>query len=59
MFKCCFCNKEIKEESVTSLIVVSNWNKEHSEQQEQQLFCHMECLKSKVSKNIPLYIADI
>lgn len=60
-YQCCFCGIKIETESVnvTGLIVVSNWEKDRSEQQEQQLFCHMECLKEKVSSKVPLYIADL
>ena len=43
----------------TSLIVVANWENGNNSQQEQQLFCHFECLKKRLSKNAPLYIADL
>jgi hypothetical protein len=60
-YQCCFCNQNIESSKIdiTSLIVISNWDKPQVEQQEQQLFCHMECLRSKLSSNTPLYIADI
>lgn len=60
-YQCCFCGEDIKSNQVdvTGLIVVSNWDKSQELQQEQQLFCHMECLRSKLTKNVPLYIADI
>lgn len=57
-YQCCFCDKEIKSD-VTALIVVANWDKAISSQQEQQMFCHMECLKIVVSSKFPLYIADL
>lgn len=60
-FQCCFCGEGIESDviNVTSLIVISNWDKNQDVQQEQQLFCHIECLKSKLCKGVPLYIADI
>jgi len=60
-YQCCFCGENIESNQIdiTALIVVSNWDKQQDLQQEQQLFCHMECLRSKLAKNVPLYIADI
>ena len=60
-YQCCFCGENIESSQIdiTALIVVSNWDKEQDFQQEQQLFCHMECLKSKLEEDVPLYIADI
>ncbi len=60
-YTCCFCNEKIESTKIdiTSLIVVSNWDKSPEKQQEQQLFCHMECLRSKLSVTTPLYIADL
>ena len=57
-YVCCFCGKEIVPNSIdiTSLTVLSNWEKSYKLQQTQQLFCHIECLKNKMSKNIQLYI---
>lgn len=58
---CCFCGEDItsNEIDITGIIVVSNWDKGSERQQEQQLFCHINCLKERLSKNIPLYIADL
>lgn len=60
-YQCCFCGENIESNQidVTGLVVVSNWDKTQDLQQEQQLFCHIECLRSKLTKNIPQYIADI
>lgn len=59
-YQCCFCGESIEsgEIDVTGLIVISNWDKSQESQQEQQLFCHMECIRSRLTKNVPLYIAD-
>ena len=43
---------------IVSIIIITNWEKEKSIQQEQKLFCHMECLRKRLSKNVPLYIAE-
>lgn len=63
-YQCCFCGENIQSNQIdvtglTGLIVVSNWDKSQELQQEQQLFCHMECLRDKLAKDVPLYIADI
>ena len=60
-YQCCFCGENIESNQIdiTALIVVSNWNKDQNLQQEQQLFCHMECLLNKLAENVPLYIADV
>jgi len=61
IYQCCFCENDIDSNKfdVTSLIIITNWEKEKSLQQEQQLFCHIECLKNQLSKKVPLYITDI
>jgi len=60
-YTCCFCGEIIKSDEfdITGLIVVSNWDKAPERQQEQQLFCHVNCLKGKLDIKVPLYIADI
>lgn len=57
-YQCCFCDEQIISD-VTELVVVANWDKDKSSQQEQQMFCHMDCLKKAVSSKFPLYIADL
>ena len=61
VYQCCFCKQKIEstEVDITSLIIISNWDKSQDKQQEQQLFCHMECLKNKLDNSISLYITDI
>jgi len=44
IYQCGFCNNSITSH-VTALIIIANWDKDQQLQQEQQLFCHMECLK--------------
>lgn len=60
-YQCCFCAKKISSGigGVTALIVVGNWDKDPEMQQEQQLFCHLECLKKSLDVKTPLYILDI
>ena len=61
IYQCCFCGKHINSENedVTSLVVISNWNNSAKVQQEQQLFCHMECLKENISNKVFLYLSDL
>lgn len=60
-YSCCFCGNKIKsgQMDITGLIVISNWDKTLERQQEQQLFCHMKCLKKSIKTDVPLYIAEI
>lgn len=55
-YQCCFCGEGIESNKVdvTSLIVITNWDKE--EQQEQQFFCHLECFKQRVFENVPVFV---
>lgn len=59
-YQCCFCNETITSNNidVTSLIVVFNWDKSEQLQQEQQLFCHVNCLKELLSNDVKLYFAN-
>lgn len=58
---CCFCGEGIvsNEIDITGIIVVFNWDKGSERQQEQQLFCHINCLEERLSKKISLYITDL
>ncbi len=58
---CCFCCREIESNKldITSIVVISNWDKDINKQQEQQLFCHIKCLQERLHDSIPLYIADL
>lgn len=60
-YQCCFCGDKINSGNIdiTSIIIISNWDKDKNMQQEQQLFCHIECLKKHLSKNTHIYISDI
>ena len=60
-YQCCFCNEKIESTmiDITTLLIISNWDKKKDLQNEQQLFCHIECLRSRLAPNVALYIADI
>ena len=57
-YQCCFCWKNIKSNNrdVTSLLVITNWDKDENLQKEQQLFCHLSCLKNSLDEKTPLYL---
>lgn len=59
-YQCCFCGERIESNQVdvTGLVIISNWDKGQKLQDEQQLFCHMECFKNKLAKNVPIFIED-
>jgi hypothetical protein len=60
-YQCCFCGDVISlnEVDVTSIIIVTNWDKNQDKQNEQQLFCHIECLKNRLAKSINLYVDQL
>lgn len=60
-FKCCFCGKSIESNTidVTSIVAIVNWDKESDKQHEQQFFCHLNCFKEKLVKDIPVYLEDL
>ena len=60
LYQCCFCGREVisNELDITSLIVIANWEKEDSLQREQQLYCHIDCLRKRLSKKISLYFTN-
>lgn len=53
-YQCCFCDGAITPNGVdiTTLIVISNWEKNEERQREQQFFCHVECLRSRLSRGL-------
>lgn len=57
-YQCCFCGKKI-EFNITALLLITNYDKDLDEQQEQQFFCHINCFKKKLNRNIPLYLLDL
>ena len=58
-FQCIFCGKVINkdDEKVTSLLITTNWESEDS-QEDQQVFCHLKCLKSKCYKPGNIYLEE-
>lgn len=58
-YKCAFCGETIdsEKENITSLLVTTNWLND-DEQQDQQLFCHLDCLKKMMNSESDLYIDD-
>ncbi len=60
-YQCCFCGKKIESTNidVTSLLVSVNWDKQKSLQKDQQLFCHLACLKKTLDVKAPLYVENI
>lgn len=60
-YQCCFCGKIIQSDNldITSIILISNWDKDDEGiQKQQQFFCHMICFKNKIQSDIPLYLLD-
>jgi len=40
---------------ITSLVIITNFDKNEKKQEVQQLFCHILCLKTKLPETVPLY----
>jgi hypothetical protein len=60
-YVCCFCNQTIEPSKIdiTSLLVIINWEKGREQQHDQQMFCHYNCLKERLSKSFPLYLETL
>lgn len=58
-FQCIFCGKPIDKdrEKVTSLLITTNWDNEN-EQEDQQVFCHLKCLKNHCFQSEYIYIDE-
>ncbi len=58
-FQCIFCGETIdkKKEKITSLLITSNWKNE-DEQSDQQVFCHMSCLKERCHIPESIYVDE-
>ena len=58
-FQCVFCGKSINKYGgkVTSLLITTNWETEE-EQEDQQVFCHLKCLREKCYLKESIYIDE-
>ena len=58
-YQCIFCGKKINREKdkVTSLLITANWENE-DEQEDQQVFCHLNCLKERCSNRDNIFLDD-
>ena len=50
---CCFCGKTIKIDENIVIVIYNNKTDES-----QNLYCHKDCLKTNIDKNVILYIFD-
>ena len=60
-FECCFCNQGIESNKTDpcDINVLINFDKVEDRQYSQNFFCHLMCLKAKLSPKIPLYLEHI
>ena len=57
-FQYVFCGKKIKEaEKVSSVLLTTHWLDEEK-QEDQQLFCHLVCFKSKCDDTSHIFIEE-
>lgn len=55
--ECIFCGNTV-EKSITALLAITEWEKPEEEQQSQQFFCHLKCLRNAIKNPDHLYIGD-
>lgn len=60
-FGCCFCGETVErvKPDVSSLLYLACFDRSEEEQSHQQLFCHAECLRSRLHKSAKLYAVDL
>ena len=58
-YMCCFCGDSI-EGKITALLAVTSRNDDDNEenQQSQQLFCHLNCLRQAIKNPAYLYVEE-
>lgn len=51
---CCFCNMHIESDNINpcDLNILTNWDKEKDLQRNQTFWCHLECFRNKLHKNV-------
>lgn len=58
-FECCFCKKRIEENKVDpcdiNIVINSEMQKSCNNRSSQNFWCHFECLKEKLHKDIQGY----
>ncbi len=51
---CCFCNKNIKSDEINpcDINILTNWDKSKERQHNQTFWCHVECFREKLHKDV-------
>jgi hypothetical protein len=59
-FQCCFCGKGIDRGGfdIGSLLYTARWDRNESQQESQQFFCHTSCLSASFHPSTPVYILE-
>ena len=60
-FTCCFCNQSLTslDPDPSDITIIANIDKPKNQQADQFFWCHAQCLKNKLHKNIvELYVLD-
>ncbi len=58
-YECCFCGNQINEKSKFDpcyVSIVSNLDKDESQQLEQMFFCHYECFRGRLIPGVREYL---
>ncbi len=57
-FQCVFCGEKIENnKKVTSLLITTNWE-DNANQEDQQVFCHLKCLKKACNNPGNIYVEE-
>lgn len=55
---CCFCNQNIQSTNIDpcNVSILINWDKSSEKQRDQDFWCHLECFREKLHKDIKLHL---
>lgn len=55
---CCFCNKSINSDLTNpcDINITTNWDKSIERQHNQTFWCHIECFKEKLHKDVQQHL---
>ncbi len=55
---CCFCNEKIESTDINpcDINILTNWGKSKNKQHNQTFWCHFECFREKLDKNVQQHL---
>jgi len=60
-YQCCFCGKKVDPTppDVASLMYTTCFDGPKKLRHDQELYCHTECLRTRLYPNVKLYVVDL